>query len=880
MDQMRETTDRAIFDEYTGLHSEYKKPYKENDFAEMESLFFPDKYYDDKGAIWDQAGWSAASNIRIVVNNDGYDQGTIAKIYAYVTPFVHGEEWQWSLSGLPQHCSLVDVKNISRLAGNQAVVMKIDVDNSAEVGTYTVTASVRGTKKMLVENTKTFKFKVALGFWWLLQTSVGSFGVVSADVAIDPNSDMHVALIVRRSIGGNNQDWLYHLKYEEATGALTTSFVASDTSSIGSAQIVMVGSVPNIFYVEQHNGTTDNRLRRAYFSGGSWTYETLDSGEYYGSGDVWRLAACVDSLGYLHLIVAERAWSGSWTYHLQHRTNSSGSWQSENIATGEDWYAVAVAILSDDSMVVLAMVNATTYYKVDCYEGSWGSWTDSGTLGNSEKEFACVAVDSSDHAYVKFVQNGAAEVWETDNSGGSFSQAAQSSLTITPSAINAMALAIDTDDNQHLFLQVDSEIWYAAFADGGPDQWFEEQILTGLTTLGRGALDLFTYARQGAFSAYEVTAGRENYFRMMNDEFPVPTPVPSPAAGNYNNNQTITLLCACVGETIYYTTDGSAPDNNSTQYSAPIDLPDDATTTIKAIAYVGDEASDIGSAEYTVLDPATPTFSPSAGTYTTGQTCTISCTTPGVTIYYTTDGSTPDSGDTEYAGAFALPGGDTTVKAIAIIGSAESSIGQAAYTIPATPVMDPVGGTYDNGQTVTLTCATAGSTIYYTTDGSTPDNGDTEYTGAISLPDSDTTTIKAIAYVGSAYGAVESQEYTTSASSWTAYHDNTKWTAWTGSWDSGNSEWDAANVGYYVVDLGTSGSWPSGFRPTKVRITHDLGGAIDMFRIQDTSSNYVVDESDYTSGTEINLSLSNDINTLYVRDTSGAFSITNIEFYA
>ena len=38
---------------------------------------------------------------------------------------------------------------------------------------------------------------------------------------------------------------------------------------------------------------------------------------------------------------------------------------------------------------------------------------------------------------------------------------------------------------------------------------------------------------------------------------------------------------------------------------------------------------------------ATPTFSPAAGTYSSAQTVTISTTTGGATIRYTTDGTTP-----------------------------------------------------------------------------------------------------------------------------------------------------------------------------------------------------------------------------------------------
>lgn len=62
----------------------------------------------------------------------------------------------------------------------------------------------------------------------------------------------------------------------------------------------------------------------------------------------------------------------------------------------------------------------------------------------------------------------------------------------------------------------------------------------------------------------------------------------------------------------------------------------------------------------------------------------------------------------------------------------------------ATPTFSPVAGTFYSAQNVTLSCETENSTIYYTTDGSDPDDTDTEYTAAI--PVNSTTTIKAIAY--------------------------------------------------------------------------------------------------------------------------------------
>jgi hypothetical protein len=61
----------------------------------------------------------------------------------------------------------------------------------------------------------------------------------------------------------------------------------------------------------------------------------------------------------------------------------------------------------------------------------------------------------------------------------------------------------------------------------------------------------------------------------------------------------------------------------------------------------------------------------------------------------------------------------------------------------ATPTFSPAEGSYTEAQNVTISCATSGATIHYTTDGSTPTTNSPVYSSAINV--SSTTTIKAIA---------------------------------------------------------------------------------------------------------------------------------------
>jgi hypothetical protein len=159
---------------------------------------------------------------------------------------------------------------------------------------------------------------------------------------------------------------------------------------------------------------------------------------------------------------------------------------------------------------------------------------------------------------------------------------------------------------------------------------------------------------------------------------------------------------------------------------------------------------------------ATPTFSPPGGTYPAAQSVMIATATAGATIRYTVDGSTPTATSTLYTGPFTVAA-STTVNAIGLkAGSPNSPVATAAYVIGtpvATPTFNPPGGAYPATQSVTISTTTAGSTIRYTVDGSTPTATSTLYTGPITV--AATTTVNAIGlHAGMANSAVASATYT------------------------------------------------------------------------------------------------------------------------
>jgi len=222
----------------------------------------------------------------------------------------------------------------------------------------------------------------------------------------------------------------------------------------------------------------------------------------------------------------------------------------------------------------------------------------------------------------------------------------------------------------------------------------------------------------------------------------VSTPQLLPPAGTYTSDQNVQITCSTPGATIHYTTDGSTPSELSDVYGTPIPVTGDGTTmTISAIAVLtGMENSGVISGDYIIdyAQIATPQFLPVAGTYTSDQNVQITCSTPGATIHYTTDGSTPSELSDVYGTPIPVTGDGTTmtISAIAVLtGMTDSNIVSQTYSIDytyvTTPVITTAGGLYTSDQSVAITCATPGATIYYTTDGSTPTDASAVYSSPI-----------------------------------------------------------------------------------------------------------------------------------------------------
>ncbi|HEY8937011.1 MAG TPA: chitobiase/beta-hexosaminidase C-terminal domain-containing protein, partial [Cyclobacteriaceae bacterium] len=280
----------------------------------------------------------------------------------------------------------------------------------------------------------------------------------------------------------------------------------------------------------------------------------------------------------------------------------------------------------------------------------------------------------------------------------------------------------------------------------------------------------------------------------------VSAPVFNPASGTFTGSQLVTITTSTSGAAIYYTTDGSSPTTSSLNYIGTFTV--SSTATIKAIAVKsGMNDSPTSNATYiinpnpnfsTMLEAEDATLSgalkkytyagftgtgygdytnnsndfiqwsvnvPSAGQYTlafryangttkdrplqiniNGITTEASKSFPSTTLW---------TNWSEVSSTVSLNAGINTIRATCIGSSGGnidhltiSSVGSVTPTASA-PVFTPSSGSYAAPLSISISASTAGSTIYYTLDGTTPTSTSLVYSSPIVI--SSSATIKAFA---------------------------------------------------------------------------------------------------------------------------------------
>ena len=142
----------------------------------------------------------------------------------------------------------------------------------------------------------------------------------------------------------------------------------------------------------------------------------------------------------------------------------------------------------------------------------------------------------------------------------------------------------------------------------------------------------------------------------------VETPVIAPNGGEKNNGINVSISCATTSADIYYTTDGTDPDQNSTKYISPFYI--NKSLTLKAKAFLNNwSESNLETSSYQ-MKVAGINFNPPQGTYNSPQQVSLSTLTDSASIYFTLDGSNPNKNSTLYTKPISVSVNET-IKAIA-----------------------------------------------------------------------------------------------------------------------------------------------------------------------------------------------------------------------
>jgi hypothetical protein len=190
-----------------------------------------------------------------------------------------------------------------------------------------------------------------------------------------------------------------------------------------------------------------------------------------------------------------------------------------------------------------------------------------------------------------------------------------------------------------------------------------------------------------------------------------------------NADSVLSIKTTTEGATIYYTLDGSTPTVNSLVYENGIKLTENCT--VKAFAVKEDlfdsEMIEAAVEWFTVKQPHIA-FD--------GKFVEMSDDTEGAVIYYTIDGTNPDTKSKVYQMPFVLDAEETEVRAIGVKEDWKSSeVSRMTYNPGKNYCEMPAIARISGTDKVQMTTRTQDAVIYYTTDGSMPTTSSQVYPG-------------------------------------------------------------------------------------------------------------------------------------------------------
>ena len=197
-----------------------------------------------------------------------------------------------------------------------------------------------------------------------------------------------------------------------------------------------------------------------------------------------------------------------------------------------------------------------------------------------------------------------------------------------------------------------------------------------------------------------------------------------------------------------YTLDGSEPTAENPIYDGPFTINDSTTIKAKVFSDTFFDSPVVTASVTRVWENMTPPVIGVAATFTGTRTeVVISNEMDGAIIFYTLDGSEPNSQSAKYTEPFYVTD-SCTIKAYAVMPDYLDSVVVTvvvtrAWETVATPQIEAAASFTGSKAKVTLSCATDGALVRYTLNGNDPNSHSTKYTKPFYVTDS--CTIKAYA---------------------------------------------------------------------------------------------------------------------------------------
>lgn len=236
------------------------------------------------------------------------------------------------------------------------------------------------------------------------------------------------------------------------------------------------------------------------------------------------------------------------------------------------------------------------------------------------------------------------------------------------SAIECLDDAYEIDDTQSQILFMKADYYYLMSDNESALQVLEQVINKGIypyEDVEEAYNKMITiYAKEERYEDISelLLSCKEDTIITMFQGYLAKEPEFSYEEGSYEAVIPLKLSSNTAG-TIYYTTDGSIPNKNSSIYTAPLFL-EDGDYTIKAI-FINDYGikSEVVSKTYHINPeiPTAPEVNLYSGDYIKPMMIEVT-RQEGCEIYYTVDTSEPDSNSILYTGAIPMPLGTTCFK--------------------------------------------------------------------------------------------------------------------------------------------------------------------------------------------------------------------------